>query len=318
MLHVSNCGVPQGSVLGPVLFLLYVNDFHKSSNILGFHLFADDSNIFLTDKNFSRLKLTINEQIKYVDTWLRANKLSLNNGKSNFIIFYPIQKRNADSFRVILNNQFLKRENKIKYLGVVIDCHLNWKDNVSYISKKIKRSIGAFSKVSHFVELDILKGFYYALVYPYLTYCLVVWGNTYSSSLNPLFILQKKIVRLITFSHYKDHTNPLFINLKIFKLHDLVFLLSATFMYNFHNNNLPDFLNSFFLDVPHSHNTRLASITPPISFRISGLLNYGKFNIRFFGPKIWNSINESFKIQTKSRFISDLKNSIFQQYINSS
>ena len=177
---------------------MYVNDFQKSSNILDFRLFADDSNIFLTDKNFSRLELTINEQIKYVDTWLRANKLTLNIGKSNFIIFYPTQKKiAADNFRIILNNQYLKREHKIKYLGVVIDCHLNWKDHVSYISKKIIRSIGAISKVRHFVELDILKSLYYALVYPYLTYCLVVWGNTYPSSLNPLFMLQKKIVRLI-------------------------------------------------------------------------------------------------------------------------
>ena len=90
-----------------------MNDFHKSSNILDFHLFADDSNIFLTDKNFSRLELTINEQIKYVDTWLRANKLSLNTGKSNFTIFCLTQKKIADNFRIILNNQFLKREHKI-------------------------------------------------------------------------------------------------------------------------------------------------------------------------------------------------------------
>lgn len=123
----------------------------------------------------------------------------------------------------------MKRERKIKYLEVVIYYHLNWKDHISYISKKIKRSIGAIFKVRHFVELDILKSLYYALVYPYLTYCLVVWGNTYPSSLNPLFILQKKIVRLSTFSHHQDHTNQLFINLRIVKLRDLDFLLSAVF-----------------------------------------------------------------------------------------
>ena len=173
----------------------------------------------------------------------------------------------------------MKRDRKIKYLGVVIDCHLNWKDHVSCISKKIKRNIGAISRIRHFVGLDILKSLYYALIYPYLTYCLVVWGNTYSSSINPLFILQKKIVRLITFSHYKDHTNPLFINLKIVKLHDLVFLLSAIFMYNFHNNNLPELFNSFFLAVQHSHNTRSAS---NFSYFIPNIrTNYGKFNIGF-------------------------------------
>ena len=80
--------IGESPVLGPVLFSLYVNDFHKSSNILDFHLFADDSNIFLTDKNFSRLELTINEQIKYIDTLL-----PLNIGKSNFILFYPTQKK---------------------------------------------------------------------------------------------------------------------------------------------------------------------------------------------------------------------------------
>ena len=135
-----SCGVPQGSVLGPILFLLYVNDFHKSSNILDFHLFADDSNIFYTDSNLIRLESTINDQIKLVNAWLCANKLSLNIEKTNFIIFHPTQKKIADNFQLILNNQSLKREYKIKYLGVFVDCHLNWRDHVSFISKKIKRN----------------------------------------------------------------------------------------------------------------------------------------------------------------------------------
>ena len=96
----------------------------------------------------------------------------------------------------------------------------------------------------------------------------------------------------MTFSHYYDHTNPLFINLRIIKLRDLVFLLSATFICDFHSNNLPDLFKLFFLDVQHSHNTRFVSHTST-SYRI--LEPDINLTCGFFGPKMWNSIDESFK-----------------------
>ena len=188
-----SCDVPQGSVLGPILFLLYINDFDNCSEILDFHLFADDSNIFHTDKRLSGLESCINSQLTSVNTWLCANKLSLNINKSNFIIFHPIQKQIDDSFQLTLNGQLLKREYKTKYLGIVIDCHLNWKDHVSHISKKIKRNIRAISKIRHFVNLDILKSLYYALVYPYLTYCLIAWGNNLPFFIESNFYITEKV-----------------------------------------------------------------------------------------------------------------------------
>jgi hypothetical protein len=109
------CGVQQASVLDPIIFFLYINDFHNCSKILDFHLFADDSNIFYTDKNLSKVESCINSEIKCVSTWLCANKLSLNIEKSSFVIFHPIQKKIGDSFEGILNNESLKREYKTKY-----------------------------------------------------------------------------------------------------------------------------------------------------------------------------------------------------------
>ena len=109
------CGVQQGSVLDPIIFLLYINDFHNCSKILDFHLFADDSNIFYTDKNLSKVESCINSEIKCVSTWLCANKLSLNIEKSSFVISHPIQKKIGDTFQGILNNESLKREYKTKY-----------------------------------------------------------------------------------------------------------------------------------------------------------------------------------------------------------
>ena len=111
----------------------------------------------------------------------------------------------------------------IKYLGVVIDCHLNWKAHISYLTKKLNRNIGALSKLRHFVTTDILTNLYYSLLYPFFTYGLIAWGNTYSTTINPLFILQKKAIRIITFSYYREHTNLIFSKLNILKLPDLIF-----------------------------------------------------------------------------------------------
>jgi hypothetical protein len=114
---------------------------------------------------------------------------------SNYIIFHPAQKRVNYQEKVSLNDQILKQEIYTTYLGVVIDCHLNWKAHISKVSKKkIKRNIGAISRVRHFVDSNNLINLYYSLVYPYLIYGLVAWGNTYSSSINPLYIFQKKAV----------------------------------------------------------------------------------------------------------------------------
>jgi hypothetical protein len=111
----------------------------------------------------------------------------------------PLVGRVNYQVKVSLNGQILKQEINTTYLGVVIECHLNWKAHISKVSKKIKRNIGAISRVRHFVGSNILINLYYLLVYPYLIYGLVAWGNTYSSSINPLYILQKKAVRLMTF-----------------------------------------------------------------------------------------------------------------------
>jgi hypothetical protein len=143
----------------------------------------------------------------------------------------------------------------------------------------------------------------------------VAWGNTYASSTNPIFILQKKIVRL-TFSDYNALTNPLFISLGIVRFNDLIFYHNALFMFDYHTGSLPDTFQNVFLPISqkHSYNTRLASRS---SYSLPKIrTNYGKFNIRFAGPKTWNDIKEDLKSLGKSKFKQELKNLLLQSYSN--
>ena len=141
----------------------------------------------------------------------------------------------------------------------------------------------------------------------------MIWGNTYCS-LNPLLLLQRRVVRLITFSSCYERMNPLFVKLKILKIHELVFYHNALFMYEFHAGNLPVTFSSFFLPVGcvHNYNTRLASRSSYSLPRIR--TNYGKFNIRYSGTKVWNDIDDETKKLKPSHFKKKFKKNLLLQY----
>ena len=156
--ELNPCGVPQGSVLGPLLFLIYINDIHQSSDKLNFFLFADDTTLLFAHKNLKVLEQVINSELTKVSEWLIANKLSLNIKKSNYVIFCPKQKKVNREISIKIYdtsaNRYCSVERKdfVKFLGVLIDCNLKWKHHIDFVSLKISKTIGILARLRHFLK----------------------------------------------------------------------------------------------------------------------------------------------------------------------
>ena len=197
LLNISY-GVPQGSILGPILFLLYINDITTCSNTLKFTLFADDTSLLCENKTIALLETSLNNELKNVATWITSNKLSLNINKSNFILFSNDKIKH--SINIKYNNKSLERKTCCKYLGVWIDEKLSWEDQISTVYTKICQGIGIISKLRHLLSPNEIKNIYYSYVQSHLLYGIIIWGNAKNSSLNNINKLLYKCSALMTFS----------------------------------------------------------------------------------------------------------------------
>ena len=185
--HNITCGVPQGSILGPLLFSLYKNDLGKICSSTTSILFADDTNLFKSGSNFSDMQDELNTELSKISTWLKTNKLSLNIGKTRFMLFTN-KKRMDHDLNIMTDGTKIEEVNKTKFLGVIIDNKLSWKDHVAHVASKVSRGMGMIIKARNYLNRKSLLTLYYIFVYPYLTYCNHIWGNIYQSNLKHLCV----------------------------------------------------------------------------------------------------------------------------------
>jgi Reverse transcriptase (RNA-dependent DNA polymerase) len=280
-------GVPQGSILGPLLFILYINDIVKCSSLLSFFLFADDTTLFHSNKNLSKLVAEMNDELNHLAVWFGTNKLSLNAGKTNFIVFGNKRLSSVDDCRITLDGNLLKRVQSAKFLGVHIDEKLMWSYHIKDICAKASRGIGILSRMKNIFPAGTLKLLYDTLIYPYLTYCCVMWGNAYMNVLNNIIVLQNKALRLITNSKYRASSGPLYAKLNLLRVIDIHRYQVLIFMYKARTNAIPEScLKHFEVNVLSVHNTRCSSYYKIFGFRT----DIRKCAISIAGPRLWNTI----------------------------
>ena len=211
--ELVNIGVPQGSTLGPLLFLLYINDMVHCSDKFSLSQFADDSTVTYSSKYLDQALITVESEFKKILIWLSANKLIINLEKTHLMLFTNCIR--PPSISIQANGKTIKEVTEVKFLGVIVDNNLKWNAHINYITKKISKSVSVLKMVKYTFPSDILKSIYYSLIYPYYMYCNIIWGSAANVYLERLINLQKKSVRIICKTNYYDHTEPLFNNLKL-------------------------------------------------------------------------------------------------------
>jgi len=303
------CGVPQGSILGPLLFILYINDLNTVSDVLRTIMFADDTNLFLTGKNLDEIKIQFNEKLKTISLWFQTNLLSLNVSKTSYIVFTNgVVSSNIDLF---IDDVKIDRVFETKFLGVVITHRLSWKPHIAIVCSKMSKNIGIIAKVRHLLPQSHVRLLYLTLVQPYMNYCCIVWSGTdKTDDLDRIHKIQKRYCRLITFSNTRAHAAPLFKILKFFTIYQMYTYHVLLFMYKNLNNIGPGVLFSFQMNMDvHSHFTRQHCRLHTAFCRT----RTRQRTLHYQGPKIWNDLPHDMKTLRFSLFKRRIKNYILNQ-----
>ena len=272
-----NIGIPQGSILGPLFFIIYNNELPKVSNYLSTTLFADDTNFSITNSSYENMIPILNEELEKIKKWTAANRLTINTSKTELLMFTNKQLV-LDNMEVVLDGISIEFRDHARFLGVIVDDKINFKRHINNINGKVSKHAGILHKIKNNLPLYARIRYYNSFVLPYLTYNIIHWGNTNDSHLEPLFLTQKRILRTIADAQYLDHSTPLFYRHKILKLKDL-------YKYHAALDTFKKMKNGQY-NITHNVNTRNTHLAQPKFHRLARTQQ----SITFSGPTIWNSL----------------------------
>ena len=304
-----NYGVPQGSAVSPVLFLIYINDivecFHGSKCVL----YADDTSVFVESDDISELYTLGNEAVSSYNFWFVANRLTVNKSKTLHVIFRRKQKRvPAHSNILRLDDATIRMVENIRFLGVLLDQHLSWNEQISNIARKLAKYVPIMYASRHHCSDKCIRLIYNCLIYSNLIYCNSIWGYCTKAALRPLHIIQKKILRGMAGVSLYAPSRPIFASFSLLTLDDINIYITALFVYKcLHSIEFRD----WFRERSHSYPTRFDETLPLTVPRIAN--KHSEQCISYRGPVIWNELPVDIREQTYNCFKIRLKRLLFSR-----
>ena len=294
--------IPQGSSLGPLLFNIFINDLVRSSYLLEFILFADDTNLFFSSRNVTELFFTANQELRKVARWFTFNHLDLNLGKTNYILFRRRQLRAPTyQFNLTIDGCEISKTDCTRFLGVLIDENLTWKNHISFISCKMSKYVPILARIRGCLDSTGLKLIYHSLVYSNLLYCITLWGSTYKTSIKSIQRTQNKIVRSMIGLGRREPVNNRLKELGLLNINEIHKLNCCIDVLKSMQRN-----EGIFNYRQYTRNTRQSTLALlEIPFVVT---NHSRQNISFIGVKNWNELPREIRlIENVSEFKRHLK-----------
>ena len=292
------CGVPQGSVLGPLLFLLFINDLPNSSALGNFRIFADDTNVYFHCKNVNEIVPFGKSIMIDLNSWFTANKMTLNTDKTTFTIFKS-KRLTIDGIpnEIEFLNTKISRSAQVKFLGITLDENLNWDYHINEISNKLKSLFHVFYNIRDYLSKEDVKTIYYSLIYSRIKYAITIYGHDHKSKVMKLQTLQNQLLKVLLRKNYRYPTEQLHKELKLMTVENITKHETLTFVHKALSNSLPPVFNNYFKLLNHSHNTRNGHLTLEIKGHKSSI---AANSIKIMGAKLWNSLHNDLKTLTKT------------------
>ena len=304
------CGIPQGTILGPLLFLIYINDLPNCLQYSQPRMYADDTNLPFASNSINNIEIKLNDDLVRVNEWLIANKLTLNSSKTEFMLIRSRQR--LSTFQTVpslsIGDNLINQVKYTKSLGVFLDCNLSWNIHIDKLCKKIASGIGALKRIRRFVPYYTLLSIYKSLLQPHFDYCSVVWGNCSKTLSSKLQKLQNRAARILTYSSFDANADTLIEKLGWKKLNSQRQMHKAIMVYKSLNGLAPQYLRDKFVHRNNISNYSLRDTENKLAIPLPRT-NYMKNSFSYPGAVLWNSLPaEMRQADDLSSFRLDCKN----------